>query len=81
VFGKTDFVLEVLRGAGLNEAQLTSIERVNRRALRRMCTRTRWKESAGNLSPSCGAPRRGASLLRRVAALEQFRTRGIGTVD
>jgi hypothetical protein len=32
VFGKTDFVLEVLRGAGLSEAQLASIERVNRRA-------------------------------------------------
>jgi hypothetical protein len=31
VFGKTDFVLEVLRGAGVIEAQLTSIERVNRR--------------------------------------------------
>jgi len=32
VFGKTDFVLDVLRGAGLSEAQLASIERVNRRA-------------------------------------------------
>jgi GrpB-like predicted nucleotidyltransferase (UPF0157 family) len=32
VFGKTDFVLEVLRGAGLSEAQLASIARVNRRA-------------------------------------------------
>jgi len=31
VFGKTDFVLEVLRGAGLSEAQLAAIERVNRR--------------------------------------------------
>jgi GrpB-like predicted nucleotidyltransferase (UPF0157 family) len=31
VFGKTDFVLEVLRDAGLSEAQLASIERVNRR--------------------------------------------------
>ena len=31
VFGKTDFVLKVLRGAGVIEAQLASIERVNRR--------------------------------------------------
>jgi GrpB-like predicted nucleotidyltransferase (UPF0157 family) len=31
VFGKTDFVLEVLRGAGLSNAQLASIESVNRR--------------------------------------------------
>jgi GrpB-like predicted nucleotidyltransferase (UPF0157 family) len=31
VFGKTDFVLDVLRRAGLSEAQLVSIERVNRR--------------------------------------------------
>jgi GrpB-like predicted nucleotidyltransferase (UPF0157 family) len=31
VFGKTDFVLDVLRRAGLTRAQLTSIERVNRR--------------------------------------------------
>ena len=30
VFGKTDFVLDVLRRAGLTEAQLASIERVNR---------------------------------------------------
>jgi GrpB-like predicted nucleotidyltransferase (UPF0157 family) len=37
VFGKTDFVLEVLRSAGLSEAQLASIERVNRRAQGRMC--------------------------------------------
>jgi GrpB-like predicted nucleotidyltransferase (UPF0157 family) len=32
VFGKTDFVLEVLRRAGLTEEQLAAIERVNRRA-------------------------------------------------
>lgn len=31
VFGKTDFVLDVLRRAGLTEDQLASIERVNRR--------------------------------------------------
>jgi GrpB-like predicted nucleotidyltransferase (UPF0157 family) len=31
VFGKTDFVLDVLRRAGLSEEQLTSIARVNRR--------------------------------------------------
>jgi GrpB-like predicted nucleotidyltransferase (UPF0157 family) len=31
VFGKTDFVLDVLRRAGLTEQQLASIERVNRR--------------------------------------------------
>ena len=31
VFGKTDFVLDVLRRAGLTREQLTSIERVNRR--------------------------------------------------
>ena len=31
VFGKTDFVLDVLRQAGLTEDQLASIERVNRR--------------------------------------------------
>jgi GrpB-like predicted nucleotidyltransferase (UPF0157 family) len=31
VFGKTDFVLDILRRAGLSEEQLTSIERVNRR--------------------------------------------------
>ena len=31
VFGKTDFVLEMLRRAGLTQEQLTSIERVNRR--------------------------------------------------
>jgi len=30
VFGKTDFVLDVLRRAGLTEEQLASIERVNR---------------------------------------------------
>jgi GrpB-like predicted nucleotidyltransferase (UPF0157 family) len=32
VFGKTDFILDVLRRAGLTDAQLASIERVNRRA-------------------------------------------------
>jgi GrpB-like predicted nucleotidyltransferase (UPF0157 family) len=32
VFGKTDFVLDVLRRAGLTEDQLASIERVNRRS-------------------------------------------------
>jgi GrpB-like predicted nucleotidyltransferase (UPF0157 family) len=32
VFGKTDFVLDVLRSAGLSDAELTSIESVNRRA-------------------------------------------------
>ena len=32
VFGKTDFILDVLRRAGLTEEQLTSIERVNRRS-------------------------------------------------
>jgi GrpB-like predicted nucleotidyltransferase (UPF0157 family) len=31
VFGKTDFILEVLRRAGLTEAQLAAIEQVNRR--------------------------------------------------
>jgi GrpB-like predicted nucleotidyltransferase (UPF0157 family) len=31
VFGKTDFVLDVLRRAGLSEEQLASIARVNRR--------------------------------------------------
>jgi GrpB-like predicted nucleotidyltransferase (UPF0157 family) len=31
VFGKTDFVLEMLRRAGLSDAQLASIESVNRR--------------------------------------------------
>ena len=31
VFGKTDFILGVLRRAGLTEEQLASIERVNRR--------------------------------------------------
>jgi hypothetical protein len=31
MFGKTDFVLGVLREAGLSEPQLASIERVNRR--------------------------------------------------
>jgi GrpB-like predicted nucleotidyltransferase (UPF0157 family) len=31
VFGKTDFILDVLRRAGLSEEQLASIERVNRR--------------------------------------------------
>jgi GrpB-like predicted nucleotidyltransferase (UPF0157 family) len=30
VFGKTDFILDVLRRAGLTEEQLASIERVNR---------------------------------------------------
>jgi len=32
VFGKTDFILDVLRHAGLTEEQLTAIERVNRRS-------------------------------------------------
>ena len=32
VFGKTDFVLDVLRRAGLSDAQLAAIESVNRRA-------------------------------------------------
>lgn len=32
VFGKTDFVLDVLRHAGLSEQQVASIERVNRRS-------------------------------------------------
>jgi GrpB-like predicted nucleotidyltransferase (UPF0157 family) len=32
VFGKTDFILDVLRHVGLSEEQLTSIERVNRRS-------------------------------------------------
>jgi GrpB-like predicted nucleotidyltransferase (UPF0157 family) len=32
VFGKTDFILNVLRRAGLSEEQLASIERVNRRS-------------------------------------------------
>jgi GrpB-like predicted nucleotidyltransferase (UPF0157 family) len=31
IFGKTDFLLDVLRRAGLSEEQLASIERVNRR--------------------------------------------------
>jgi len=31
VFGKTDFILDVLRHAGLTEEQVASIERVNRR--------------------------------------------------
>ena len=30
VFGKTDFILDVLRRAGLTEEQLASVERVNR---------------------------------------------------
>jgi GrpB-like predicted nucleotidyltransferase (UPF0157 family) len=32
VFGKTDFILDVLRRVGLPEEQLASIERVNRRS-------------------------------------------------
>jgi len=32
VFGKTDFILDVLRRVGLTEEQLASIERVNRRS-------------------------------------------------
>jgi hypothetical protein len=32
VFGKTDFMLDVLRRVGLTEEQLVSIERVNRRS-------------------------------------------------
>jgi GrpB-like predicted nucleotidyltransferase (UPF0157 family) len=32
VFGKTDFILDVLRRAGLSEEQLALIERVNRRS-------------------------------------------------
>jgi GrpB-like predicted nucleotidyltransferase (UPF0157 family) len=32
VFGKTDFILDVLRRVGLSEEQLDSIERVNRRS-------------------------------------------------
>ena len=32
VFGKTDFVLDVLRRVGLSDEQLASIERVNRRS-------------------------------------------------
>jgi GrpB-like predicted nucleotidyltransferase (UPF0157 family) len=32
VFGKTDFILDVLRRAGLTKEQLVSIERVNRRS-------------------------------------------------
>jgi GrpB-like predicted nucleotidyltransferase (UPF0157 family) len=31
VFGKTDFILDVLRRVGLTDEQLASIERVNRR--------------------------------------------------
>lgn len=32
VYGKTDLILEILRAAGLGEAELAEIERVNRRA-------------------------------------------------